>query len=353
MHAFKTFLVAVLILPFAGSAALAAAPGVAPDQPIVLDKWSRYHTHITTYENPGKKPGGGTDYNKFAWVPKVDLVVQVARPERDDIVILQHYQGDKEWGAPIKVPVSNITPRRGKDYSLVSFSSTMDQSLAISDAGQFSVKVSYKQTALGKLHEDLATFRYTVKNYNRGWTSQGPIQGFYVDHDFRMGEAWLYRLSDNRIELWTWFKYNREGDAKVQNGRLRCFYGDTILPFGNSPTDRTEVSYDHYTSQREHQKVTWGLWYWSVPRIEGVMAADYLKNHPGEYRCTLTQDGEIAREFHFTVGNDGQIVREPFAGMKTIYAVDDSFPLKMEFKDNADLDFDGTAFETEKLYGRQ
>ena len=153
MHAFKTFVVAVLILPLVGSAALPNASGVDPDQPIILDKWSRYHTHITTYENPAKKPGGGTDYNQFAWVPKVDLVVQVAQPERDDIVILQHFFGEKPWGDPIKVPVSNITPRRGEDYSLVSFSNTMDQALAITDVGEFSVQVSYKQTALGKLHE--------------------------------------------------------------------------------------------------------------------------------------------------------------------------------------------------------
>ena len=123
-----------------------------------------------------------------------------------------------------------------------------------------------------------------MKNDNRGWTSQGPIQGFYVDHDFRMGEAWLYRLSDNRIELWTWFKYDRDGEAKVQSGRLRCFSGNKVLQFGDATTDRTEVSYDHYTSQRDHEKVTWGLWYCSVPRIEGVMAADYLKNNPGEYQ---------------------------------------------------------------------
>jgi hypothetical protein len=49
----------------------------------------------------------------------------------------------------------------------------------------------------------------------------------------------------------------------------------------------------------------------------------------------------------------GQIVREPFPGMKAIHAVDDSFPLKMEFKDSPDLAFDEQAFQTGKLYGRQ
>ncbi len=65
------------------------------------------------------------------------------------------------------------------------------------------------------------------------------------------------------------------------------------------------------------------------------------------------QDGEIAREFHFTVGADGEVVREPFPGKKTIYAVEDSFPLKMQFKDNPDLEFDADAFRDGKLYGRE
>jgi len=346
-------LTAVLGFVLCCGAIRAAEPDAGKNTPRVLDKWARYHTNITIYENPGRKPDGTTDYNNFVWVPKVDVVVQLAKPQRDDVVILQHFQGDTSWGEAIKVPVQTITERRGRGYSLVSFTNTMDREQAISDVGSFSVKVSYKQTALGKLHENLATFSYTVKNCNRGWTSQGQIKGFYVDHDFRMGEAWLYRLTDDRIELWTWFKYNRETEAKIRGGRLRLIVGDEILDFGNTPTDRTEVSYEHYSSQREHERITWGLWYWSVARIEGVMAADYLRNHPGTYRCVLTQDGEIAREFEFTVGADGEFVRKPFPGMKAIHAVEDSVPLHMEFKDNPDLEFDADAFQTAKLYGRE
>jgi hypothetical protein len=349
MYVSRIILVTAFLVPLVGSTILAAAP----NEPVVLDKWARYHTNITLYETPGKKPDGSSDYNRFVWVPKVDLVVQVAQPERDDVVIVQHFRGEQAWGEPIRLPAQNITPRRGQDYSLVTVSSTADQLGPTSDTGQFSVKVSYLQTGLQKLHENLATFHYNVKHCNRGWTPQGPVLGFYVDHDFRMGEAWLYRLSDDRMELWTWFKYNREGESKIRDARLRLHHAGQVLEFGNTPTQRTEIEYEHYTSQREHQQITWGLWYWSVPRIEGDMAAAYLKSHPGAYRCELTQDGRIAREFQFTVDAQGQIVREPFPGMKAIYAVDDSFPLKMEFKDSPDLAFDEQAFQTGKLYGRQ
>ena len=50
---------------------------------------------------------------------------------------------------------------------------------------------------------------------------------------------------------------------------------------------------------------------------------------------------------------NGEIVREPFPGKKTIYAVEDSFPLKMQFKDNPDLEFDADAFQKGMLYGRE
>jgi hypothetical protein len=45
--------------------------------------------------------------------------------------------------------------------------------------------------------------------------------------------------------------------------------------------------------------------------------------------------------------------REPFPGMKTTHAVEDSFPLKMQFKKSPDLKFDAKAFQKGKLHGRK
>ena len=152
MQASPKLLAAVMVCTLTAGAVQAAPSDAGTNTPIVLDKWARYHTNITIYENPGRKPDGSTDYNKFAWVPKVELVVQLAQPERDDVVIVQHYQGGKAWGEPINLPAQSITPRRGRGYSLVTVSSTMDRAHAISKVGQFSVKVSYRQTGLGKLY---------------------------------------------------------------------------------------------------------------------------------------------------------------------------------------------------------
>jgi hypothetical protein len=280
--------------------------------------------------------------------------VQVAEPESDDVVIIQHYKAGKPWGGPIKVPVADkITKREGKSYSLVTVSSQMDDKYAIRDTGVFTVKVGYRQPSRDKVHENLATFTYTVKNYVRNWTPKGKVNGFYVDHDFRMGEAWLYRVSDGKLELWTWFKYDRAGEAKVQEGRLRGFHGDKKFDFYQNPTRRTEVSYQEYRERNKNEQVTWGLWYWFVPQIDGEIATEYLKKNPGQYRCVLTQDGDKSREFVFTVGDDGQVVRKPLPGHKVIYGVEDSIPLKVNFKTTPDLKFDPQAFEKGAYYNRK
>lgn len=332
----------------------ANAPAGDFKTPVVLDFWRRYHTNITTFEFPTKTPEGSTNYDKLCWVPKMDVVVQLADPESDDLVIIQHYKGTKPWGDPIKVPVgSSVTKREGRNYSLVTVSSKMDDKFAITEPGVFTAKVSYKQTSRDKLHENLATFIYTVKNYTQAWTSKGKVKGFYVDHDFRIGEAWLYLLSDGKVEVWTWFKYDRDGQAKVREGRMRCFQGDKKIDFYESPTQRTEVSYQEYREKNKNEQTTWGLWYWWVPTIDGMQATEYLKKNPGKYRCVLTQDGEVSREFVFTVGGNGQVVRTPLPGHPVIYGVEDSAPLKITFKKIPDLKYDPKAFKEGAYYNRK
>ena len=73
----------------------------------------------------------------------------------------------------------------------------------------------------------------------------------------------------------------------------------------------------------------------------------------GGFPDDFKRDDEISRGFHFTVGSDGEIVRQPFPGMKAIHTVGGSYSLKMEYKDNPDLEFDADAFRKGKLYGRE
>lgn len=329
------------------------------EDPIALDKWGRYHVNIEPFMPTTNPPMG----KKVVWVPKVSLVFKVTSPESDDVVELQHYQGGRKWG-PVQtcvIQTSQMVKRRGPGgaemgYSLVVPHCLMDEKLAISKTGTFSVEVSYKQTGMGKLHKKLATYTYQVKTYNSVWPGgKAPTKAYYVDHDFRMGEAWLYINSDGKLEIWTWFKHDRKGEPLVRAGRLRCFNGDKKIPFYESPTARTTVYHEHYSKPLEHQKITWGLYYWWAARVDGISPAEWLKKNPGSYRCTLTQAGDIARELFFEVGADGAVKPAPCegSGAGQVRALDTEHLIKMTFKKNPDLKFDKAAFRKMGLYGQK
>jgi len=352
------FRVHLFLLPLLGLSLLGGR-ALAEDAPIALEKWGRYHVNITPYMPHPSPPKG----QKVVWVPRVSLVFKVTAPESDDIVELQHFQGGRKWGPVQKclIRTTQMVKRRGPGgkelgYSLVVPECLMDEKLAISKTGAFSVEVGYKQTRAGKLHAKLGTYRYEVKNFNSVWPGKGgPTKAFYADHDFRMGEAWSYLNSDGQLGLWTWFKYNREGEPAVRGGRMRCFVGAKKLSFHESPTARTTVDYEHYSKPLVHQKITWGLFYWWAARVDGVMAGEWLKQNPGQYRCTLTQAGEISRELFFEVGADGAIKPAPCegGGPEQVRALDTEHLVKLTFKKNPDLPFNKAAFRKAGLYGKK
>ncbi|MBW2734434.1 MAG: hypothetical protein JRH20_18765, partial [Deltaproteobacteria bacterium] len=218
------------------------ASAASAEAPIALEKWGRYHVNITTLM-PTTNPSKG----KVKWVPKVSLVFKVTDPESDDVVLLQHYKGRSKWG-PVQtcqIRTSQMIKRRGKGgksmgYSLVVPVCNMDMKHAISKSGKFKVAVSYKETGAGKLHKNLGIYSYEVNTYNSIWPGKrGPIKAYYVDHDFRMGEAWLYRNGDGKIEIWSWFKFDRKGEQTVRKGRVRCFVGDKKMKFADYSVART------------------------------------------------------------------------------------------------------------------
>ena len=325
----------------------------AEEAPQILDIWSRHHTHIEVYMPVMVPPPG----KKVKWVPKVRLVFKVTDPESDDVILLQHYQGKRKWGPVQKCQIGpgQKTERRGAGgkslgYWLVHPTCMMDKKLATTKTGKFSVKVSYRQTGMGKTHKDLATYTYTVKRFNHNWTSKGPLKGFYVDHDHRMGEAWLYLSNSGKAEIWSWFKYDRDGEKHVRGGRMRCFVDGKKMKFYDSHTARTSTSFEHYRAKLKHKKTTWGLWYWWAARVDGKLGVEWLKEHPGNYRCTLTQNGEIAREFLFEVDKEGKVVRPECQTSGAVRALADQFVIKMTMKKNADLKYNKRAFAKTPYY---
>jgi hypothetical protein len=336
-----------------GAFLLWSAVARADGGPVALEKWSRYHVHIVPYQEiMVPKPG-----KRAKWVPKVSLVFRVDDPESDDVILLQHYRGKRKWGPVQKCQIGDRqkTERRGKGgkrlgYYLVHPVCMMDNKLATPRTGKFSVTVSYKVTGEGKTYKDLGTYTYTVKPYNHNWTPKGPLKSFYVDQDHRMGEAWLYLPTNGKVEIWSWFKYDRDGAKHVRGGRMRCFVDGKKMKFYDNPTSRTEVKVQHYTGNLKHKTTYWGLWYWWAPRVGDELAGDWLSKHPGKVRCALTQNGEIAREFFFEVDKDGNVVRPECQKSGAVRSLDEEFVIKMTFKKNPDLKFDKRAFKRTPFY---
>lgn len=342
-----------LALSFLSLSLLFAGVALAEDAPIALDKWTRYHVNITPYM-PNTAPG-----KTVKWVPKVSLVFKVTKPESDDIVELQHFQGKKKWGPVQKCRIESgqIIKKREKGgvegaYSFVVPNCLMDESLGIAATGNFSVEVSYKQTGEGKLHSKLAVYSYTVKSHNGTWGyKSGPAKLYHVDHDFRIGEGWAYLSGEDQVQVWTWFKFDREGEANVRGGRLRCSVGDKKLEFHENPTARTTVEFDAYPTRDKNEKTFWGLYYWWTKMNYG---GQFLRDNPGTYRCTLTAAGDVSRVITFEVA-DGKIKRAPCQGdgLADVRSLDTEALIKVELKKTTDLKFDKGAFRKQGLYGRK
>jgi hypothetical protein len=339
-----------LTLLLVGHSAL-AAEGVA-----ALQLWGRYHANVTAYMPKPSPPVK----EKVKWLPKVSLVFRLDAPAKDDIIQLQHFQGKAKWG-PVQtcqIGHSGIIPRLGKGgaklgHSLVVVDCLMDESLATTKAGKFSVTVSYKQTGLDKVHRNLATYNYEVKMHNGVWPgTAGPHKNFHVDHDFRIGEASIYVNSEGQVQFWTWFKYSRDTEKYILGTRLRCTVGDKELAIYEDPTRRTENSHDTYPRRDRNEKVTWGLWYFWTAQPDNMTGADFLAKNPGTYTCRLTQSGEIARVITFEV-KDGKVVPPACQAVDAANRVptEEQILVKMQLKKAGDLPFDKKAYSARGLYG--
>ncbi|MFH1185187.1 MAG: hypothetical protein V1755_09135 [Chloroflexota bacterium] len=175
---FSACLAGFLALAFSASTAAQGGPKVV-DATITKDA-----TRIVAAW--GSKKG-----DRCCWYPKVQVFVKLAGAEEDDILQLEHLQGKKKWGEPQKCSPKRIDKTSGFVY----FDCVGDKEMMINKAGNFAVRMTYKQTGAGKTHAAFATLPYKVTKYNAGGGKK-PEPGFMVDHDFHMGEAWLESLME-------------------------------------------------------------------------------------------------------------------------------------------------------------
>ena len=226
---------------------------------------------------------------------------------------------------------------------MVLFRCQAEKEFGISEAGQFGLKLTYKQTLQQKTHE-LATLMFNVVEVRRGSRNK-PTITYRSDHDMRMsvatieegaGGGWdtntmvapfneAFAAASDELGFATfraWFK----NDKKNTRRKLRCFYGDKKVgesgDFGNTYSfwRRYKSGFTGFGKKGEPDvNVRWeqavfranGLLFRRDPnwRKDEYADAHPMNENPGDYRCVITGDGDILKELHFTIGEDGNIQR--------------------------------------------
>jgi hypothetical protein len=345
------------------SISLAGAAPARAEAPLVIDAFNRYHTSISTYRTV--KEGF-----PWGWIPNVSIWIKFAGVESDDVLQLQHMQGRRKWGKPQKCRMRN----HYKKVGLAMFECRADEKMGLNKGGKFAIQVSYKQAAADKLHKKIETLSYKVIKYKcdnrhvkRRWK---PSSCFVVDHDLRMGEAWIAEVPKEDsapvyIRMRTWFKYE---DKAPNRPKLRCYLGDKKVAEASVERKQDEITYRFYKKARgKGQRVTWAKWYWHfykmgtrepLKKISTVSYPDmyYLQKHPGVYRCVATADGDKLATLHFKVGDDGKIVDLPCQSSgkeATVRTLPRTHLIKVDYGKGANIKYDAKAFKKGPMWGRK
>src|SRR5262249_13872786 len=340
-------------------------PAAGP--PVVLDTYGNTDTQLVT--RTVSKQG-----SPWGWVPELAVFVKVDKAETDDVLLVQHHEGGKAWGAPQKCKLSYFDELS----HVAEFECKTDETLAINRAGKFSAEISYKQVGADKTVNNIGSLKYSVLKYNcdnRHINKKvAPSPCFGVDHDFRIGEAWLeetrprhgdvvVELDDNQstdIYLRTWIKTGLN-EPKMN---LRCFYKGKVISNTGENREQGRIAYQEFPKDNGPQHdVVWRKWWFDLvfvlgrPPSKGKPRTDahYLSQNPGAYRCVATNDGDQVAEFNFSVGADGRIQHAPCIDdtrASAVTASERTHLVKVTFKPGFNAPFDASAYKTKPFYGK-
>ncbi len=331
--------------------------------PVVIDATNSFQTSISAYRTT--KEGF-----PWGWVPQTSIIVQMDPIESDDVLVLQHLQGKKKWGAEQKCRLR----QHWKAVGMAKFECKGKETMAVNKGGAFSVRISYKQGGLDKLHKNIDTMHYKVIKYKcdnrhvkRRWK---PSSCFVVDHDFRIGEGWLTELTEDStsptfILLRTWFKY---ADKEPNRPKARCYLNGKKVAEAKIERRQKTITYRYIKKANgTGQRTTWARWYWRFynlgtrPPSKTISTVSYpnlfyVNKNPGNYTCVITADGDKLATMSFQVGADGKIVRPACQGETadaTVRTPDNVHLIKVEYGKGANIKYRAKDFAKKPLYGRK
>lgn len=328
-------LAALSLTLFASASALAgdAAP------PVPLDAWGRY-TNVVDLDYKSTPAG-------WAWVPKGRFYFMVDGVEPDDVALAQFASNGKDLGPLVKCPLSEPMPLEGR-VAVVAAECQLDlESLALTGPATIDVTLGYRRTASGKNHPDLARYRFAVASHK---DASGKTE-LHVERDERLGEAWVHLRSDgSSVELFLWFKEGDSEATKAASGKMRCSVGGKAMPMSDMSHDRWSTDWRDYSTVKGGAALRYS---YSVFFSDGF-GQQFLRDNPGEYRCSYTRAGELERELTFTVDASGKPVKPacqkgPNPLVKTPAA---TTIVKSSWHAPQDVAFDRKAFAKLGLLGR-
>lgn len=335
--------------------------------PIVLDVYGKRDTQV--FAKSVTKQG-----SPWGWVPELEVFVKVASSETDDVLVIQHYQNGKKWGPPQKCARGHYDEM---DH-VAEFSCKMGEDLASDKAGQFRAEIALKEVGANKTHDGIGSLAYSVQKYNcdnRHIKKRfAPSPCFVVNHDFRIGEAWLEETlprggynhdeidesAPSEAYLRMWIKIG----ATEPKLNLRCFYKDKVISKDGLNRGQSEIKYQEFPkANAPQQEVSWRKWWFALPDVAARPSKNgdnkrgfYLSENPGDYRCVATSDGDQVAELTFTVGTDGKVHHAPCLDESRRGAVnvsDRMHLIKVTHKKGFNLAYDANDYKTSPFYGKR
>jgi hypothetical protein len=333
------------------------------ETPVVIDATNSFQTAISADRTT--KEGF-----PWGWIPQTSIIIKMDSIESDDVLVLQHFQGKKKWGSAQKCRLRT----QWKSVGMANFQCKADEKMGINKGGKFSVKISYKQAALDKLHKNIDTMHYNVLKYKcdnrhvkRKWK---PSSCYVVNHDFRMGEAWITEVAEDDtaptlIQFRTWFKYS---DKEPHRPKARCYLNDKKVAEAKIESKQKEITYRFYKKARgPGSRETWARWYWrfydlgTQPPVKTLSTVSYpnvfyISKNPGDYKCVVTADGDKIATMTFKVGDDGKIVRPSCQGQtadNTVRTLDNVHLINVEYGKGANIKYKAADFAKTPLFGRK
>jgi|GEM_PF-5598641 hypothetical protein len=290
----------------------------------------------------------------WGWVPQVQkLYVGFAGHDNADIIIVQHYKKRKKWGKPTKCKQKAWWA--DIKYGYFECPALPDE-VAINKTGVFSFKVSYKQplagkiTPMGERFYNVLSFKVDQHVVKKRWI---PSIGFVVDQDFRMPEARVgiahgkYAHEPPFLYLFAWFKGGRSSGNRKH--LAHCYFGGKKIQEQRGNTHGPDVEIQHYKKKggsplrTEWHRIQFYLHSLRKGvRKDGKPVADadrkswtkahWLDKNPGDYKCLITVDGDLAREIHFTIDKDQNVVKPACQTSGAVVSVDDATLVRQVIK---------------------